>query len=53
MGSKINLINTSGKRIDKKPRINHSNLTADGTVLFVESQSIIDEVGDGGVGGVI
>ncbi len=51
MGSKINLINTSGKRFNKKTRINHSNLTADGTKLFIESQSVTEPVGGGGIGG--
>jgi hypothetical protein len=51
MGSKINLVNTSGKRIEKKPKISHSNLIADGNQLFIQSNSIIETVGNGGFGG--
>lgn len=51
MGSKINIINTSGQRFSKKPRINHSNLTADGTNLFIGTESVTEPVGSGGFGG--
>jgi hypothetical protein len=51
MGSKINLINTSGKRIEKKPRISHSNLIADGNKLFIQSNSVLESVGNRGFGG--
>ena len=51
MGSKINLTNTSGKRLEKKPRINHSNLIADGTNLFIGTESVTEPIGSIGIGG--
>jgi hypothetical protein len=47
MGSKINIINTSGKRLQKKPGINKTNLSSDGQSLAIESTYFAGSVGGG------
>ena len=47
MGSKINIINTSGKRLPKKPGLNQTNLSSDGQSLAIESTSFAGSVGGG------
>ena len=47
MGSKIKIINTSGTRITKKPNPNQTNLTSDGSNVFIESTTIDKKIGAG------
>jgi hypothetical protein len=48
MGTKINLINTSGKRLPKKPGLNQTNLSSDGQSLSIQSSLFDGNVGGGG-----
>jgi hypothetical protein len=48
MGTKINIVNTSGKRLPKKPGLNQTNLTSDGQSLSIQSTLFDGNVGGGG-----
>jgi hypothetical protein len=50
MGSKINIINTSGKRLQKKPGINQTNISSDGKSLEIKSPLFDGNAGGGGSG---
>jgi hypothetical protein len=47
MGSKINIINTSGKRLPKKPGLSQTNLSSDGQSLSIQSPTFEGNVGGG------